>query len=138
MPTHILVPFDGSPQAESALTFAVDEWPDASFTLLYVVDPVTSGLGQRALPGSSENWYEHARETGRAQFDEARELVRHPVDTRIEVGKPARVVVDVAEAGPFDHVVVGSHGREGVTRILLGSVAEEVVRRSPVPVTVVR
>ncbi len=52
------------------------------------------------------------------------------VRTVHEVGHPARTVVN--------HVVVGSHGREGVSRLLLGSVAEKIVRRSPVPVTVVR
>jgi len=44
----------------------------------------------------------------------------------------------VAEEGAFDHVVVGSHGRTGVSRIILGSTAENVIRRSPVPVTIAR
>ena len=138
MPSHVLVPFDGTPQSRAALTFATEEWPDASITLLYVVDPVTAGFTQRALPGSSEAWYENARETVRERFDEARELVGRPVETRIEVGSPARVIVDAAGEAAYDLVVLGSHGREGVSRILLGSVAEAVARRSPVPVTVVR
>jgi len=138
MPSHVLVPFDGTPQSRAALTFATEEWPDASVTLLYVVDPVTAGFTQRALPGSSEAWYENARETARERFDEARELVGRPVETRIEVGSPARVIVDAADEAAYDLVVLGSHGREGVSRILLGSVAEAVVRQSPVPVTVVR
>ena len=138
MPDHVLVPFDGTPQSEAALEFVLGEWPDADLTLLYVVDPVTSGFGQRALPGSSETWYERARDTAQEAFDGARELAGRPLDTRLEVGSPARVVVEVAREDPFDHVALGSHGREGVSRILLGSVAEGVVRRSPVPVTVVR
>ncbi|GAB6863321.1 universal stress protein [Haloplanus litoreus] len=138
MPDHVLVPFDGTPQSETALEFSLEEWPDADVTLLYVVDPVTSGFGQRALPGSSETWYERARDTAQAAFDTAREIAGRPLETRIEVGSPARVVVDVAREDPFEHVVIGSHGREGVSRILLGSVAEGVVRRSSVPVTVVR
>jgi len=138
MPAQVLVPFDGSPQAESALSFAVSEWPDATVTLLYVVDPVTASFSDRALPGGSEEWFERARETARDHFAEARDRVDRDVDTRIEVGGPARVVVDVAADGPFDHIVLGSHGREGVSRVLLGSVAETVVRRSSVPVTVVR
>lgn len=138
MPDHVLVPFDGTPQSEAALSFAVGEWPDAAFTLLYVIDPVTAGFTQRALPGSSEAWYENARENARDHLDAARELVGHPVETRTEVGSPARTIVDVASEETFDHVVLGSHGREGVSRILLGSVAEDVARRSPVPVTIVR
>jgi nucleotide-binding universal stress UspA family protein len=60
------------------------------------------------------------------------------VDTTAEVGGPANAIVECAEEESVDHIVTGSHGRSGVTRILLGSVAETVVRRSPVPVTVVR
>jgi nucleotide-binding universal stress UspA family protein len=138
MPAHVLVPFDGTPQAEEALSFAAEEWSDANLTLLYVIDPVTAGFGQRALPGSSEEWYERARETARDHFDEARTRVGRSFDTRIEVGSPARVIVDVADEDSFDHVVLGSHGRAGVSRVLLGSVAETVARRSPVPVTIVR
>jgi nucleotide-binding universal stress UspA family protein len=138
MPSHVLVPFDGTPQSEAALSFVVAEWPDAAVTLLYVIDPVTTGFHERPLPGSSEAWYERAREDARDYFDEAEELVDRTFETRIEVGAPVRVVVDVASEDPFDHVVLGSHGREGISRILLGSVAEGVVRRSPVPVTVVR
>jgi nucleotide-binding universal stress UspA family protein len=138
MPSHILVPFDGTPQSEAALSFTVAEWPSASVTLLYVIDPVAAGLGQGVFPTDSEAWYESARETAHETVEAGRELVDGPVDDRIEVGSPGRVIVAVADEGPYDHVVLGSHGREGVSRILLGSVAEAVVRRSPVPVTVVR
>ena len=47
-------------------------------------------------------------------------------------------IVEYVETHDVDHVVIGSHGRKGLSRVLLGSVAELVVRRSPVPVTVVR
>lgn len=55
-----------------------------------------------------------------------------------EFGRPARTIVEYVEDHDVDHVVVGSHGRSGLSRTLLGSVAERVVRRSSVPVTVVR
>ena len=68
----------------------------------------------------------------------------NPVDTYLIAGSyepftlPMIPGVDAAGEAAYDHVVLGSHGREGVSRIVLGSVAEHVVRMSPVPVTVVR
>jgi len=60
------------------------------------------------------------------------------VETAIEFGKPSNVIVEYADEHDVDLVTIGSHGRTGASRVLLGSVAETVVRRSPVPVTVVR
>ncbi len=54
------------------------------------------------------------------------------------VGEPASEIVDAAEEGKFDAIVVGTHGRTGLAHVLLGSVAERVVRRAPMPVVTVR
>ena len=60
------------------------------------------------------------------------------VSTMILEGEPSNVVVGAAADGVFDLVVVGTHGRTGLSRVLLGSVAEKIVRRSPCSVLVVR
>ncbi|WP_311136947.1 universal stress protein [Natronosalvus amylolyticus] len=60
------------------------------------------------------------------------------VKSEIEAGNPARTIIRFADDNDVDHIVIGSHGKQGVARYLLGSVAEKVVRRSAVPVTVVR
>ncbi|MFC6989269.1 universal stress protein [Haloplanus sp. GCM10025708] len=138
MPPRVLVPIDDSPQAEKALQFAADEWPDAEFVLLHVIDPVEAGYSPSVLPSGSEEWYEQAKSNAEKLFAQAREAMGRDAETRVEVGRPSRTIVDVAEAADVDHVVIGSHGRTGVSRVLLGSVAEHAVRRSPVPVTVVR
>jgi universal stress protein A len=54
------------------------------------------------------------------------------------VGEPAMAILDAAEAGKFDLVVVATHGRTGFAHMILGSVAERVVRRCPTPVLTVR
>jgi len=56
----------------------------------------------------------------------------------LEFGKPATKIVEGAKSWPADLIVVGSHGRGGVERLMLGSVAESVVRHAPCPVLVVR
>ncbi|MFD1514723.1 universal stress protein [Halomarina rubra] len=137
---HVLVPLDGSEQAEAALDYALDLFPDARFSLLAVIDPA-AGFSGTGAPGTSEVWYRNAREEASDRLTAGRERVDadgHAVATHVETGRPARVITQFAEEHGVDHVVVGSHGREGVSRLLIGSVAEAVVRRSPVPVTVVR
>lgn len=142
MAKRVLVPLDGSPQSWAAFEFAVEEFPRAEVTMLHVIDPVEGGYSVRSgFPRSSEEWYEEKKADADDLFEEARERVEGidvTVTSTVEVGRPSRVIVDTADEGGFDHVVLGSHGRSGVGRILLGSVAETVVRRSTVPVTVVR
>jgi nucleotide-binding universal stress UspA family protein len=60
------------------------------------------------------------------------------VETAKAIGEPAAEIVAAAEDGKFDAIVVGTHGRGGIAHMLLGSVAERVVRRAPMPVVTVR
>jgi nucleotide-binding universal stress UspA family protein len=146
MSRHLLVPIDGSDPSWAALDHVVETEPDAVVTLLHVIDPARASYGATVgIPTSSEDWFESEEEEAEELFESARERVAGTdVELREEtaVGQPSRVIVDFAEGegdGPsVDAIVIGSHGRQGVARVLLGSVAEVVVRRSPVPVTVVR
>jgi universal stress protein A len=56
----------------------------------------------------------------------------------VQVGKPAAEIVRAAQYWPADLILIGTHGREGLQRVLLGSVAEAVVRHAPCPVIVIR
>ncbi len=137
---NVLVPLDGSEQAERALSYAMRVFPGERLTLLTVIDPAMGFSGPNA-PGTAEVWYKSAREQADELLAAARDAAEAEgmtVETAVETGRPARVIIEYAETHPVDHLVMGSHGREGVSRLLLGSVAETVVRRSPVPVTVVR
>ncbi|TKX81416.1 universal stress protein [Halorubrum sp. SD626R] len=153
MTKRILVAVDGSEEAAEALRFAVEEWPDAAVTALHVINPADSTTGaDGGFPGAVDQWYESAKGRGERILREARETVDREVDTRLEVGRPTATILAVAggetpvgdgdggegTAEPFDHLVLASRGRTGLSRILLGSVAEGVVRRAEVPVTVVR
>ena len=61
-----------------------------------------------------------------------------PVEYRLEAGDPATEVLRVAREVPCDLIVLGTHGRTGLTRLVLGSVAEEVLRKAPCPVLTVK
>ncbi|MFW5919713.1 MAG: universal stress protein [Halanaeroarchaeum sp.] len=143
MTKTVLVPTDGSPQSERALEHALTEFPDAEVTVINVIDPASAAYDSpmAAGPVGVEEWYENAEKAAEEIFGAAKETADDhgkSLETVTEVGQPARTITEYAEEGEFDQIVIGSHGRSGVTRILLGSVAETVVRRAPCPVTVVR
>lgn len=139
MVERILVAMDGSELAERALEYALDVHPDAEITVLYVAGEPSPMMG-RALEMALEDDIEAvAREEAESIFESARELAAErgvALDTDVDVGSPAKSIVDRAE--DFDAVVLGSHGGDLRSRLLMGNVAERVVRGSPVPVTVVR
>lgn len=141
MGKRILVPLDASPQAKTAVSYAYEQFPGATVTLLHVISPARASYGAQAgLPSFSEEWYEEAEAAAEELFAEARESAPEgvTVETTTEVGQPARSIVEYADEHDIEQIVIGSHGRSGISRILLGSVAESVVRRASVPVTVVR
>lgn len=142
MAERVLVPVDGSEHAHRACELVFEEFPGVEMVLLHVINPAEAGYSAEAsFPTFSEDWYERETESAEALFDEIEALAADhdvTVERTVEVGKPTRVIVDYAEDHDIDHVVMGSHGRQGVSRMLLGSVAETVIRRSPVPVTVTR
>ena len=142
MADRVLVPVDGSEQSDRACELVFEEFREATLVLLHVINPVEAGYtGKVSLPSASEEWYEQQRERATEYIDDIEEHAADygiETDRAVEVGKPTRTIVEFAADNDIDHIVMGSHGREGVSRILLGSVAETIVRRSPVPVTVVR
>jgi nucleotide-binding universal stress UspA family protein len=141
MPDNVLVALDGSPLAERALTYALETFPNATITTLYVINPIDSVIDVEAggLP-VAEDWYDTAQERATEIHTTATDLAaEHDIvlDTVTEVGKPAREVLDYAADNGIDQIVMGSHGRSGLDRTFLGSVAETVTRRAQIPVTII-
>lgn len=139
---RILVPFDGSPLSERALERAVTMHPESEITVLHVIDPirVVYAAESEGLP-AAETWHERmAAWASELCADAEARAAEHDCDvtTAIETGAPAREILEFVDEHGIEHVVMGSHGRSGVSRLVLGSVAEQVMRQSPVPVTIVR
>lgn len=135
----ILVAYDRSHPAGKAVEHAIDEYEDEEIVLLHVMEAAGGSLGA-GFNLLKDELKEREQEREGEVIAELEDLLGEDLDYRLEiaVGKPAREIVQFAQEEDVDQVVVGSHGRAGVSRVLLGSVAEKVVRRSPVPVTVVR
>ncbi|WP_152042131.1 universal stress protein [Salinigranum salinum] len=142
MPETILVPIDGSPLAERALRYALETFPTASVTTIYVINPVDSIFVAETggLPAANE-WYETAQERAETIHEDARAIADEfdvELTTVTAVGRPAREILDYADEHDIDQLIMGSHGRDGIERALLGSVAETVTRSGQQPVTIIR
>jgi nucleotide-binding universal stress UspA family protein len=138
---RVLIPYDGSEQADQAVAHAAAERDGDEIVLLYVLDFLEAGYDappDAVVPGYWEEWYEEAERNGRELLTEAAAAFEDEIETDVVVGRPAETILEYVDDHDVDAVIMGSHGRDGLSRILLGSVAETVVRRSPVPVTVVR
>lgn len=136
---RILVAYDGSPAAEDALELAVSRYGDEELLALYVleVDPTTYDAS--ALGGGTGDVPE--TEEAEAVLEEARSTAAGEgckLETAIEQGSPSDVIAEYADAEGFDQIVMGTHGRQSISEIVVGSTAERVVRSSPVPVLTVR
>jgi nucleotide-binding universal stress UspA family protein len=143
--TRILVPTDFSPASAAAFATATElaEPFRASITLLHVLeDPyATSAYAAEVygyLPqGLKETWQRNA-EAHLLKVLPAEERDRIGASSEVVFGSPAQAIVEHAEGRGFDLIVMGTHGRSGVAHLLLGSVAERVVRTAPCPVLTVR
>jgi nucleotide-binding universal stress UspA family protein len=134
---RIVIATDGSESVRRAVRVALDfaERFDATVHALYVVDE-----------GEVESSPERVREEMRAALDDSgeealREVVAaadRPVTTAVREGRPATVIREYAVEHDADVVAMGTRGRHGENRFLIGSVAERVVRTCPVPVLTVR
>ncbi|MFB6161586.1 MAG: universal stress protein [Haloferacaceae archaeon] len=143
--THVLVPIDGSPPSWDALDYAIETFAGERITVLNVVDPLEGMYADEDGSYYDPEMAERARERGAELGEEARErldaagaLSTTEFESAVETGRVARTINEYVEEHDVDHVVIGSHGREGVSRILLGSVSEKVARRATVPVTIIR
>lgn len=142
---RILVPFDGSAPSRKGLLEAIRlaRPLGARLVLLHVVDAYPALLGQAPVSAHA-----HSRDLSRARaqalLDDAAATARASgvaVDTVIrEVGSEstADAILDQAAALPCDLIAMGTHGRRGWQHAVLGSDAEQVVRRSSVPVLLMR
>lgn len=136
----ILVALDDSDSAKRALEYALDQYPDEEIVALHVIDQAryVERTSVHADRDAEMDRREAAAEAIREEAEATAASRGASVTTRAVLGRPEREIVLFAEQEDVDHVVIGSRRNSGISRALFGSVADIVVRRSPVPVTVVR
>lgn len=140
----ILVPIDFSEYGEQALRYgcAMADKFGAHVHLLHVVDDYYPYIAEApALSGSRDDYLGGLRTGAERELEKLPDREWCPADkvTRsIIVGTPFVEIVRYAKENSIDLIVVGSHGRSGLSHVLMGSVAERVVRKAPCPVLTVR
>jgi len=136
---NILVPTDGSAASEGAVDHAIElaKQYDATLHALYVVDTgaySSMEVGSDIVIEALQEEGNQAVERVASEADDAG--IR--VETSVRTGIAHRAIVEYVSEEAIDLVVMGTHGRTGVGRFLLGSVAEKVVRTADAPVMTVR
>jgi nucleotide-binding universal stress UspA family protein len=137
---RILVPVDFSDCSLDAVEYAavVAQQAKASLLLLHVLEPVSYGLDFTL--GHSRT-REQVRETWTKRLEELAASLRVrqvPVESQLRGGLPADSILDSARTLPCDLIVMGTHGRRGISHAFSGSVAEAVLRKALCPVLTVR
>lgn len=133
----IIIAIDDSEFSQAALDSASKRFrhETCEFLLLSVAQPLMTDLGGMVL--ESDRLY-HQDLLTQAEQELKQKLPEHKVSSCLREGQAADEIVQVAIDWQADHIIIGSHGRRGLDRLILGSVAESVVNKSPCSVEVIK
>lgn len=130
--SRILVATDFSPAAGEALRIAREGFANSQVCLLHVLEPkqLASALNSPVHSG------EETKAFGDKLLERLSLLAQDGEERLVEVGSPAETILARAAAWRADLIVMGTHGRTGLAHLLVGSVAENVVRKASLPVLI--
>jgi nucleotide-binding universal stress UspA family protein len=153
---RILVPVDGSPVSQHGLEEAIRlaQLTHGRLRLVHVIDDLSLALAMDAQSGTPGKWLQAARDDGARVLEDAKRRAL-AAGTEVETALHERytataypavisespvqdVVITEATQWRADLIVLGTHGRRGVSRLVMGSNAEQILRLAPVPVLLVR
>lgn len=143
---RILVPVDGSPTSQRGLDEAIRlaQIMKGRLRLIHVIDELSFAVAMDAYSGYAGDWLGVLREAGQRVLDDGK-AVAAAAGVEVETvlcdsfhGAVHEMVTAEAAKWPADLIMIGTHGRRGVGRLLLGSSAEHILRYAPVPVLLVR
>ncbi|MDQ2052568.1 universal stress protein [Natronolimnohabitans sp. A-GB9] len=141
LPGTVLVPLDGSEQAEAALAYALETFPDGEFTAFHALSLPFDRPRDDVQGTYLEEIMDDRERRAEAIFESAQAIAdEHDVslETETDGDSPSNAIVEYADENDYDQIVMGSHGRSLAARLVTGTVAERVARRSPQTVTLVR
>jgi nucleotide-binding universal stress UspA family protein len=137
---RILVPVDFSPNSLHALEYAVEFAKPfkASLAILFVVEPIAYAMpdfaGGAAVIGGLLDQQQRSARTQLRRLEERYAKRRIALRALLQTGSAYQAIADTAKQTKADLIVMATHGRTGLSHLLLGSVAERVVRAATCPV----
>ena len=138
---NILLAVDGSEFSDAAIQRLIRTRPaDAQVRIIHVIEPFPVIESWVYTPDWNKMLDEQRKEA-EAFVAEAAQTLRNanfPVTTSIESGNAQAMIIDTATKWPADLIVMGSHGRRGLERFLMGSVSDGVARHAPCSVLIAR
>ena len=139
---HLLVPTDFSEYANYALDYAIElaQKLQARLTILHVAETTSMEVAESATPRSPVDEQEQEARVEQGLATSLKRVRDAGLEgaTIVVHGVPFQLIIDTAESADVDLIVMGTHGRTGLAHVLMGSVAERVVRLAPCPVLVTR
>ena len=137
----VMVATDGSEQNKKAISYGIEfaKLSGAKLYVVYVVD--TAVFASIPMDAGWEMMYELLETEGKDASNQVVELGEAQgleIESAVLEGHPSNEIIEFAEGNDIDMIVIGTLGKSGLDRFLLGSVAEKVTRNSKVPVLVVR
>lgn len=134
----ILIAIDGGPTSEKVTSngYELGQQQNAEFALLSVVDTSALITDGGLTPGELADIIKNDLKKSQQILVE-KIFKDHKVWTFVEKGTPFETILKVAEEWEADLIVLGTHGRTGLSHLLIGSVAEKVIRHSKIPTLVV-
>jgi nucleotide-binding universal stress UspA family protein len=139
---RILVATDGSENAEKAASYGINiaKITGAEVYALYVIS-TQNVVTTRTVTGWGEAVEEYLENKGKVAIDEVEKMGKDSgvkIESVVLRGIPAEKILEYAEENNIDLIVMGTQGLTGIKKFLIGSVAENVVRHSKIPVMVIR
>ncbi|NOK59944.1 MAG: universal stress protein [Chloroflexi bacterium AL-W] len=141
---HVLIPLDGSGLSEQIIAQAINigRMNHARYTLLHTIEPVITSYATAPHAATfGVEWLDQTQSQAKEYIEQTAQRLRNEsfsVKTEVLVGPPAATILDYADTNDVDMIALATHGRSGMARLLLGSVADKVVRGATVPVLVQR
>ena len=143
--SHILVALDESPMAyaavEQALSLAQDLKSQVTIMSVIASDPFVGVDFYKVAPAITDYFMQAEKNAKERLEDVKQSFIRDGINVQTKLihgVSPSQGIIQVADEAGADLIIMGSHGRTGIQKVMLGSVAQNVLTQSPIPVLIIK